>query len=263
MLFLMAAVFAMSTVMGNCRPVAGEAELWANPQTRYIMVGVIHGTAETPALFGDIACAAHASGRPVVVALELADWGQPALDVFLNSNGGEAARRVFLQSPLWRLPMKDGRSSQAYLGLIERLRLLKQAGAIEGVVAIKPTGVGLRDDENAAMADDIRAAARQAPRAIVLVLVGSVHASKLPISFGDAAITPAAADLPPAETLSLLVLMTGRAWNCTSATECADHRQEGVDPVKRGVSLAVQTGGQYDGAIDLGVPATASPPAVR
>jgi hypothetical protein len=265
MIFLTAAIVAASLV-AHCNPVPGESQLWVNSQTRYVIVGEVHGTAQTPALFADLACAAHTSGRPVVVGIEISAIAQPALDAFLASDGGVTARTHFLASPIWHLPFKDGRSSRAYLEMIERLRKLKQAGLIQSVAAIQPSADAAGDtasQANAAMADRIRAAGSGGPHTLVLVLVGNFHARKRPSVFGAETIVAAAADLPPGETLSLSVTTTGEAWNCvtTSATSCGPHAQPQGRPSPRGVTLTPAASGDFDGFIGLGVPATASPPA--
>ena len=258
---------ALALWMTVCRPVPGEEQLWSGQTTRYVIVGEVHGTTQVPELFGDLACAAHASGRPVVVGVEMSETAQPDLDRFLGSDGRTAAVRAFLASPAWRSPMKDGRSSRSYLQLIERLRVLKRAGEIAAVVAIQPSGDTAEqpsaDGFNAAMADRIRSAGKLSPRAIVLVLVGNLHASKHPVHFGDQVITPAAADLPPAETISVNVETGGKAWNCSGPSTCGVHDLIGVPPRKREVRLDRSVEGNYDGVVDLGIPATASLPAVK
>lgn len=251
--------------MISCSPIADEASLWAAPKTSYIVVGEIHGTAEIPAFFGDLACAAHASGRPVVVALEAAETEQGAIGTFVASDGGDEARKAFLHSSIWNLQMKDGRSSRAYLDLFERLRTLKKAGQIADVVAIQPVrGFEQTPSEteyNAAMAGRFRAARARYPNALVLILVGNVHASKSSMKFGTKSVLPAAADLPRDETISLNVVTGGEAWTCHGPSECGPHNWTGGKPERRAVRLG-QGAPNYDGVIDLGVPTTASPPAV-
>jgi len=265
MIFPMA-VIVTASLAAHCNPVPGESQLWANSQTRYVIVGEVHGTVQTPALFADLACAAHASGRPVVVGIEISATAQPALDAFLASDGGVSARARFLASPIWHFPFKDGRSSRAYLQLIERLRKLKRAGLIQHVAAIQPSDAAAGDtanQANSAMADRIRAAGSGDPHTLVLVLVGNFHARKRASVFGTETIVTAAADLPPGETLSLSVTTTGEAWNCVTAsvTGCGPHAQPQGRPSPRGVTLTPAANGDYDGFIGLGVPATASPPA--
>jgi hypothetical protein len=254
-------IFAL-TAIANCNPVDGEAQLWANANTRYVLVGEVHGTAETPALFGDLVCAAHASGRPVVVGVEAADTEQGAIDRFMASDGGEAAKAAFLQSPIWSSQIKDGRSSRAYFRLFERLRRYKQSGQIAEVVAIQAVGRTHSQTENNAMtADRISAAAERRPGAIELVLIGNVHASKGAFDFGTEHVVPAAADLPPQETISLNVIFGGEAWNCRVGSDCGPHQWGAPRAEPRSVRLDRPDPPRYDGAIYLGVPTIASPPA--
>jgi hypothetical protein len=251
--------------LAGCSPITGEARLWADPRTNYVIVGETHGTSEIPAFFGDLACSAHASGRPIVVAVEAADTEQGAIDRFLSSDGGEAAQRAFLHSAIWNSPMKDGRSSRAYFDLIMRLRNYKRSGLIADVVAIQPVKENVdrgasQTAYNALMAKNIRAARALHPNALLLVLVGNVHASKGVLKFGAESLVPAAADLPPEETISLDVVTGGEAWNCYGPSACGPHRWSGNRPEKRAVWLDQRALPRFDGGIDLGVPTTASPP---
>jgi hypothetical protein len=78
MLGLMA--MAAAAAATQCRPVAGTERLWGKPETRWIMIGEMHGTAEMPATFADLVCRAAATGRPVTVALEQTADYPPAID---------------------------------------------------------------------------------------------------------------------------------------------------------------------------------------
>jgi hypothetical protein len=99
---------------------------------RAFIFGEIHGTAEAPALFADFVCAAAQQG-PVLVGLELAEEEQPALDVFLASDGSPQARAALLARPHWQ--SQDGRASRAKLALVERLHALRAAGLPVGALA--------------------------------------------------------------------------------------------------------------------------------
>jgi hypothetical protein len=247
----------------SCASIEGAPLLWGRAATRFIIVGEMHGTTEIPAFFGDLVCAAHSSGRPVVVAVEALDSEQASIDQFISSDGGEAAKKAFLQSAIWHLSMKDGRSSRAYFDLFERLRIYSQAGWIAGVAAIQPsersertqTGTGY----NAAMAERFRGAARGHANSLVLVLVGNIHARKSPYRFGAEVLTPATADLPPEATIALNVATGGEAWNCYSRSDCGVHPVAGHAPKRRSVALGPGAP-DYDGTVDLGTPSTASPP---
>jgi hypothetical protein len=267
------AILALSAVMaaapwsaGRSATITGEATLWSNPQTRYILVGEVHGTAEAPALFGDLACDSHASGRPVVAAVELNEGSQAAIDAFIASDGGLAARRRFLQHPIWNMASKDGRSSQAYLALFEQLRICFQARKIAGVAAIQPSWkAGWTDNDlNAAMAALLERAAERRKAVLVVALMGNFHVRREPQSFGGRTITPAAARLPAGQTVRLSVVTGGQAWNCAGPrpADCGVHALSGLPPGHRSVSLDPSAASGFDGTIDLGVSATASPPAI-
>jgi hypothetical protein len=257
------AILALAMAAG-CKPLPGEAALWAKAETRYVLVGEGHGTTEIPAFFADLVCAAHLSGRPVVVGVEANEGGQPDIDQFLASDGGDAARATFLRSSIWQV--RDGRSSHAYFGLFERLRRYKQSGQIADVVATQAAwdpawaGHSHQNESDAAMADRIRAAAARRPGAIVFVLAGNVHASKGVFRFGDETVIPAGADLPPEQTISLNILSGGQAWNCSDATHCGPRQYGTAAPGERGVRLDPYEPPRYDGVAQLGVPTTASPP---
>jgi len=130
------ATLAAAASLSACTPIAGTAKLWESPSTRYVMVGETHGTNEAPELFADLVCAA-SKKRQVIVALEQPSQDQPAIDAFLKSDGKVGARAQFLKAGMWNQSTKDGRSSEAMLGLFDRLRRLKQAGRIQSVAAFQ------------------------------------------------------------------------------------------------------------------------------
>ena len=145
MLMAAALALAAASAVGPCPVPPGAEALW-QPSIRYLLIGEIHGTAETPAAFADLVCAAARSGRPVTVAVEYSSDDQPVVDAFLASNGDAKARAALLTLPIWHDTWQDGRSSTAFLALFERLRVLKQAGLIRGVVCSdvgkdKPQGI--------------------------------------------------------------------------------------------------------------------------
>ena len=139
MIFPILANLVLSAVPAEeCPPVAGQELLWASPSTRYVVFGELHGTAQLPALFADVVCGASRNGA-VVVGLEYDRPYQPALDAYLASDGGPGAREALMIGMEWPSSgFTDGRTSEAMLALIERLRLLKAAGADLSVVAFRP-----------------------------------------------------------------------------------------------------------------------------
>jgi len=258
----MIGLFALAAAgAASCPKVVGADRLWAKPETQWVMIGEMHGTAEMPAFFGDLVCQAAAnSGRPVTVALEQDAEMQPAIDAFLASDGGPAARNAFLAASMWRGKMQDGRASQAMFALYDRLRAMKQSGQIRGVVAFIPVMDGWKGEGpyNAGMAERLQEAA--AGRIdIVLAYMGSVHAAKSSMGQGANAFLPAAADLPPERTVSVYLDSNGgEAWNCMGDS-CAPHPMQARD-AKRGFVSADGLPWRFDWVFELGSKASASPP---
>lgn len=248
--------------LSSCQPIAGAERLWAKPETRWVMVGEMHGTTEMPAFFADLVCQAAASGRPITVALEQDVEMQPSIDAFLASDGGPAARAAFLKARMWTGKMQDGRASQAMLDLYGRLRMLKQAGQIRTVRAFIPPIHAWNGDGpyNARMADTLMAIPLDSS-GLILAYMGSVHAAKSSFGRGADAFLPAAADLPPERTVSVYLDGNGgEAWNCME-DGCSPHPMQARN-VARGFASAASLPWRYDWVFETGVKSTASPPAV-
>src|SRR5690606_452039 len=99
-----------------CSPIPGWEQVLARAEARWIVIGEMHGSNEVPELFTDAVCRT-AQSRRVVVGIEQPAIQQDAINTFLASDGGEAARRLFLEAAMWNGPMKDGRSSEAFFRL--------------------------------------------------------------------------------------------------------------------------------------------------
>jgi hypothetical protein len=82
----------------DCRPSAGVEPLLASRDV--LLVGEVHGTAESPGFVAETACAALAGGRSVTVALEISVAEQARLDAFLASPGGATDRAAVLAGDL-------------------------------------------------------------------------------------------------------------------------------------------------------------------
>jgi hypothetical protein len=194
-LMLIAAANATAIEQDICENVEGAEALLSNPEKRYIIVGERHGTAETPAFFGDLACLASAKA-PLIVGLEMEADQQPALDVFLASDGSTAAKQAWRRAKHWQL--RDGRGSSAMWTMIERLRRLKAGGrAVTAIAFMHQAGtVELRER---AMADAWHAALNARKDARLLILIGSVHAESEAIGQS----VPAASYVPQRARLTL------------------------------------------------------------
>lgn len=259
----------LASALPQCAPIEGVDAILGNPSLRWLVVGEMHGTREAPASFGDLVCAASQHGRKVVVALEYPIAEQERIDAFLVSDGSPGARSRLLSSSFWQSG-KDGRSSGAALLLLDRLRSMKQAGAITGVVAIQPSG---RNVSAANYEKEMARLVRQASveDALTIALVGNAHAQIAPRpSAGGTDYMAMAGLLRRDQTKALLTAGNGgAAWNCQTSgsvdgkPDCAAHPLD--QPRKqypRGINLIGGSGARYDGYLNVGRPFTASPPAV-
>lgn len=231
----------------------------------FIVVGEAHGTVELPALFADLACTLTADKRPLLVGVEHGPANQAALDAYLVSDGGAAARAVLLQAPAWN--EAGGRGSLAMLELIERVRQLRAAGADVALLAfdhvIETPGTSERRERY--MAAHLVAAAGRSQGARVLALTGLGHADKDGFSSQQPPFQSMAQFLPPEDTLTLSFVRTGgEALGCRGAPgslTCAPGPMTARDdPRARGVSLGDGRSG-FDGWASSGGTLTASTPA--
>lgn len=246
-----------------CAPPANAGLLWADPATRFVILGEVHGTTEAPAAFGELICEA-SSTRPVVVGLEFEDGAQPAIDRWMASTGAADDRAALLASSVFTRKFEDGRSSAAILALFDRLRALRAAGRDVSVAAFRPaTYPPPGFDQNygeLAMAERLSVMAQKRPEALAMVLVGRFHASLSPVG----PIRPAASHLPRDAVVSVaLALQGGALWSCGGdgpTPVCGVNEAGGTDDGSRGVFLRPDSPGPFDGDLALGA-LTASPPA--
>ncbi len=102
----------------------GINELELMNKHQFIMLGEIHGTVEVPKLFGDIVChSVNKNNRNIAVMLELPASLQASLDLYMANDINEDK---FLAHPVWSSKWQDGRFSVAMLGLINKLKTIKQ-----------------------------------------------------------------------------------------------------------------------------------------
>lgn len=230
-------------------------------QTRWIVIGEIHGSNEVPEAFADAVCLTGQS-KPVVVAVEQPTSDQLAIDSFLQSDGGAVAQSAFLKAQMWNSDVKDGRSSEAYFRLFERLRRMLAAGLIERVVAFQPSAFATQPtpaEYEQAMAEILMAAGQ--PDVTVIALVGNVHAMRAEVPWQPTYI-PMAGRLPREETVSLNTSANGgAAWNCQAADTCGPQSSPATTLAERIAGVALDAKDEwYSGTLNLGVPTTASPP---
>jgi hypothetical protein len=175
----MIALLAATTLLAapqSCRPPAGTDVLLEMPQ-RYVVLGESHGTAEAPAAFAEMVCAAAERG-PVTVALELPTAMQARLDAFLSAADESAALKALANTPLMDPRMADGRSSQAMLDMMLSVRELRVEGRDVAFHAFQPSRPRPPELNQAwrelDMGHALAGAAYARPNSKVLVLVGSL-----------------------------------------------------------------------------------------
>ncbi len=170
---------AASLLAGAARP-ADEvpdplAELTERAQAhRVLLVGELHGSWEVPGIVAGLATNLLADERPLLVGLEIWRSEQAALDRYLASAGTGEDRERLLAGPFWAT--RDGRSSEAMVALIERLRAL----ALKAPLAVVAFDIEAESDITGAerdrsMGELLLARLESMPDARLLVLAGNFH----------------------------------------------------------------------------------------
>ncbi len=157
-----------------CKSVEGFAPLLRPGSV--LLLGELHGTAESPAFTGNAACLALAAGRSVTVGLEIWQEEEPRIAAFLASAGAAADRAALLDSPFWRDSYQDGRRSEAMAALLENLRRFRHDGWPVRVALLDRQVHGSGQERDRAMAERLRGIVAAAPADLVITLTGNLHA---------------------------------------------------------------------------------------
>jgi len=170
--------FTSATASGDCEPIGGVKPLLV--PGALLLLGELHGTAESPAFTYDVACHAAGAGLDVVVSLELSPSVQPLFDRFLDSPGEAADREALLAHTIWQRDYQDGRTSRAMVDLTDGLRLLRRQGRTVRVGLFDASGAGGGQARERAMAGNLAAIFRAFPEAMHIVLTGNAHSRITP-----------------------------------------------------------------------------------
>ncbi len=256
----------------------------------FVVFGETHGSSEAPALVADLVCALAMRGEPVLLAVEHSSIFDDAFQAAWE--GPAEALPVALAAAGWT-GREDGVASEAMLQLVQRAHRLKLAGYPVSIVAFN----GVRDDaqrdrfanlpaqgpHEAAQAENIAQAASRGTYEHVIVLVGSLHAQKVPAEMNGQAFEPMAMHLAQYGQVTSLVMRSGpgETWNCQlradyelvlgepitdDAIACGAYAHRGNGELDRDRFMAlgdfagVPLGASYDGYFWVGN-TTASPPA--
>lgn len=227
------------------------------PIQRVLLMGEVHGTNESPAFVGQLACATAKAQKSLSVGLEITVVEQARIDRYLVSRGTRKDRLELIAGTFWTRKRQDGRSSQAMYELIERLRKLRHKGADITVVAVDET---VYESREAGMARNIQRLAESSKDQII-VLLGNLHPRKTKGVSWDHDYEPIGYRLSQVQPFSVLISANvGSAWVC--APDCGVKAQKATD---QGSNATGYVGAQssapgYDGVYRLST-TTASRPA--
>lgn len=265
------AATATPTAAPPCAPLPGIDPLLDKPGLTYLLLGEYHGTVEMPAVAADVICHAAKRGRPLVVAVELPAGDQPALDRYMASDGGAAARKALLASPGWKA--EGGRTTAAIADLIEAARRIgrkRPANLPVTLVAFdRGPQPGTSPMREAAMAKALESAAGRRPGSLVIAFTGAGHADKEGFVSRNPPFPAAAGHLPKDRTVSLTFARPGGLyWGCSapdgsSPRGCAAYEMPAREPAApRAIVLDPALRSGFDGLYHPGAPYTASRPAL-
>ncbi len=108
---------ATTSGVSGCEPIEGVEPLLE--LGRVVLVGELHGTQESPAFVGAVACHALAASRTVTIALEWPVQEAERVDAFLDSTGSDVDRDALLGGWIGAPGDQDGRRSEAMVALVE------------------------------------------------------------------------------------------------------------------------------------------------
>lgn len=158
-----------------CPVVGGIDQVLSGPG---VFVGDMHGSNQSPAFLGALACHAMKSGRPVVVAMEYDAQDQPVLDRFLNMADPDRAVELLISTRHWT-GNADGRASTAMAHSLRALHGYRRAGGQLKLVAYDFWGADgqQRDQTSADFLQQLRIDMADAG-AYWILFGGNVHARK-------------------------------------------------------------------------------------
>lgn len=211
---------AKTSAAKRCTLPEGWSEV-ASRQPRYVVLGEFHGTQQSPAFFGNLACALASQDQRVLVAIEHQARHNPALQAAWKLPADRFGQALRLKG--WK-GRKDGVASEAMFAMLVHLHALKTTGLPIDIVAFNSdfaqekrfSDLAGQGQHEAGQAENIRQAAERGRYDQVLVLVGNAHARKARYGEGAKSFEWMAARL--ARFGSVVSLdnryAAGTAWNC-------------------------------------------------
>ncbi len=261
-----ASIGAPSTASAElgCEPIEGVEPLLE--PGRVDLVGELHGTQESPAFVGAVACHALAASRTVTVALEWPVQEAERVDAFLDSTGSDVDRDALLGGWIGAPGDQDGRRSVAMVALVETVRAMRARGHDIDVALLDDNGgVGERDQW---MGEHLVAAADANPDGVVISLTGNVHSMVRPVGDVNPGFRPmgqiATTLLGERRVIAIdVTFVGGTAWACMATCGVQAFGQLGSQlPAVTVVLHLDEIDAGHHGEYNVGN-VTASPPAVE
>jgi hypothetical protein len=199
---------------GTCERTVRGAKAVLKPGA-LVLIGELLGSAEAPAVVGDLVCEAASAGLPVALGLSIPDTEQERIDRYLASPGAPADQDALLEGRFWQRPYQDGRGSRAIFDLIDRVRAMRAEGLLVSLVAYD-TDVLRASERDAALADVWLKHQAARPEEVRVVLAGNTHTRTVTGTPWDSDFTPMAHHLRKLPGLLVLELgyAKGRRWGC-------------------------------------------------
>jgi len=186
-----------------------------------LLFGEIHGVRELPSFFGEAVCSTADAQLPVEVGLEIPKAEQASVDAFLASAGTPTDVDALIATAFWNRDFQDGRSSQAMVALLERLRQLRAQGLPIHVFLFDLEASQAVAERDKLMAENLSSHSRAHPEALTMALTGEVHAWKTKGAPWNPDFLPMGWHLANggAQVHSLgRATPAGTAWTCTGST---------------------------------------------
>jgi hypothetical protein len=235
-----------------------------------LLFGEIHGVQELPSFFGEAVCSTADARLPMEVGLEVPKTEQASIDTFLASPGAPSDVETLIATAFWSRDAQDGRSSQAMVALLERIRQLRAQGLPIDVFLFDLDGSQAAAERDKVMAENLSSHVRAHPKALTMALTGEVHAWKTKGSPWDPDFLPMGWYLASGglDVHSLgRSTPAGTAWNCVgpSPGDCRIGETKATAALPSGQTAGIELLPQpskrgYDGLYGTSS-LTASPPA--
>ena len=190
---------------------------------RFILFGELHGTDQSPAFFGRVACALAMRGQRLLIGVEHDSMQNAAFQAAWALPPAQFGEALYKAGWLGR---SDGVASRAMFAMLVRLHRLKSAGYPISITAfngakdqqqeMKFAHLSGQNPHEAAQAENIRDAADGGMFDRVLILAGGAHAKKTPMQRAGFQFEPMAMKLAPADQILSLDMRYagGSSWNC-------------------------------------------------